>query len=157
MKKNRILFGAIVLCLLLSSLSWAQVKLTGDISGLVIYTNDESLSGVTLTLTGEKLFQKSLTTISNDRGIFRFLNLNPGNYFIECTLAGFNPMKISAVVSVGKKTSVRALSASRADRRPHRLPASFEHGPVRLGTAVDRRHARRRPEFLLRCRRGARL
>jgi outer membrane receptor for ferrienterochelin and colicin len=36
------------------------------------------------------------------------VNLNPGDYTLECSLAGFNTLSVSASVSVGKATSVQA-------------------------------------------------
>ncbi len=93
----------------LSVLSMAQVRLTGDISGTVSDEKGIALPGVAITLTGEKMFQSSMTAVTSASGEFRFLNLNPGTYQIECALPGFNSLKISPVsVSVGKTTPIIA-------------------------------------------------
>jgi len=82
----------------------------GGIEGVVVDENDEPLPGVTVTLTGEKLFQRSLSTVATVKGIFRFYNLNPGTYDLEFSLTGFNTQKIVDVnVNVGKTTTVKAI------------------------------------------------
>ncbi len=113
MRQNKqIIYCFLVFFLFFTSLSFAQVKLTGEISGLVEDQNGEALPGVSVTLTGEKLFQKSLSAVSNEKGFFRFLNLNPGNYTLEFALQGFNTLKLTPVaVSVGKSTPIRAALA----------------------------------------------
>ncbi len=84
-------------------MSIAQVRLTGEITGIVTDEKGAALPGASVTLTGEKLFQKSMTAVTGQNGTFRFLNLNPGNYEILLTLPGFNTLKISPIgVSVGK-------------------------------------------------------
>lgn len=86
-----------------------QVRLTGEISGLVTDGRGEVLPGVSIVLTGEHLLQKSMTATTNERGFFRFLNLSPGDYQLEFTLQGFNGLKMAPVgVSVGVTTPVRA-------------------------------------------------
>ena len=108
MSRKRSLILAAILCLVLSSLAAGQIKLTGDITGLVVDENGEGLPGVQITLKGAKMFQSSLTTLSGDRGTFRFLGLNPGEYTLECHLTGFNSQIIATTVSVGTTTPVKA-------------------------------------------------
>jgi hypothetical protein len=107
---SRKLSGILVamLCLVLMPLTAGQVKLTGDINGLVVDANGESLPGVSITLTGAKLFQSSQVVVSNEKGAFRFLSLNPGEYTLECRLPGFDVLIVTATVSVGTSTTVRA-------------------------------------------------
>ncbi len=92
-----------------SLLTYADVKIKGEISGKVVDENGEVLPGVTVTLTGAKLFQKFLYVVSTEKGLFRFLNLIPGSYEIDFRLQEFNPKKITNVkVSVGKTTPILA-------------------------------------------------
>lgn len=94
--------------LIFSFSAHAQV-LKGELSGTVVDEKGESLPGANIVLTGEKLFQNSLSVISNDKGAFRFANLNPGNYSLEISLPGFNNSKFAnIVVNVGKTTSIQA-------------------------------------------------
>ena len=101
----------ILIILFISTLlSFSQVNMKGGIEGVVVDENDEPLPGVTVTLTGEKLFQRSLSTVATVKGIFRFYNLNPGTYDLEFSLTGFNTQKIVDVnVNVGKTTTVKAI------------------------------------------------
>lgn len=99
----------LLISFILSQLGFSDEKLKGDISGTVVDENGEILPGATIVLTGEKLFQKSLSTVAEEKGYFRFLNLNPGNYDLEFSLKGFNITKITNVrVSVGKSTPIWA-------------------------------------------------
>jgi len=101
--------GLFIIIVSFSVLIYAQTELTGEISGVVMDEMGDILPGVTITLTGPKLFQKSISKISNEKGIFRFLNLNPGNYELTLSLQGFNTLKITDVaVRVGKSTPIRA-------------------------------------------------
>lgn len=107
--KIKFISSFVILFFSFSLLTYAQVKLKGEISGRVVDENGEILPSVTATLTGEKLFQKSLSFVSTEKGLFRFYNLNPGNYELDFALQGFNPLKISNVrVRVGMATPIRA-------------------------------------------------
>jgi hypothetical protein len=99
----------VAMLLVLSVSAYAQGEQKGEISGVVVDEQGTPLPGVAVTLTGEKLFQKSLSMVSNDRGFFRFLNINPGIYALEFSVSGFTSVKIASVqVSVGKTTPVEA-------------------------------------------------
>jgi len=106
--KNYLLLSIIFTVLVISPIVYSQVEQKGEITGTVVDDQGNVLPGVTIILRGERLFQRSVSVISNERGIFRFLALNPGIYELECNLSGFNTVKISTVqVSVGKTTSVQ--------------------------------------------------
>jgi len=115
--KNRIktILGLLLLLVFFPFLTQAQGKNQGEIQGLVVEEgeNAPALPGATITLTGENLFQKSLSTISNDKGFFRFVNLNPGSYDLEITLSGFSVSKFSRIpVSAGRSTPIKATLSS---------------------------------------------
>ncbi len=101
-----------MMCLVLLPLTAGQVKLTGDIDGLVLDANGEALPGASITLTGPKLFQSSLSAQANEKGAFRFLGLNPGEYSLEIKMSGFDTLIVKATVSVGVATPVRARLAA---------------------------------------------
>lgn len=108
--KQRRIFCFAILLLSLSVLTYAQVSLKGEISGSVLDENGQALPGISITLTGKKLFQSSLSAVSAEKGLFRFLNLNPGNYELNFTFQGFNPLKISnIIINAGKTTPIRAI------------------------------------------------
>ncbi len=110
--KGRETYGILVLAavlLLFSPTVFAQSEMRGEISGVVVDEQGTPLPGVSVTLTGEKLFQKSLSLVSNERGFFRFISINPGIYTLEFSVNGFTTLKIESVqVSVGKTTPVEA-------------------------------------------------
>lgn len=108
--KTKEIYCIVILILSLSLLTYADVKLKGEISGVVVDENGEVLPGTNITLTGAKLFQKSLSTAANERGLFRFLNLNPGSYELEISIQGFNIQKIQNIrVKVGHTTPIKAV------------------------------------------------
>ncbi len=116
MKKAAIV-GMVVLALLplLSVRSHGQSRIKGEIQGTVLDDKGEALPGVTVALTGEPLFQKSLAAVTNTRGVFRFVGLNPGLYEIACELQGFNAVKMTAIEVLAGKSSpvvVRLAAAS---------------------------------------------
>lgn len=107
--KAKFVLAFFISFILLSLIALAQIQEKGEIAGAVIDEQGAILPGATVTLRGEKLFQKAISVASNERGAFRFLNLTPGAYTLEVSLPGFNPLELSNVrVSVGKTTSVQA-------------------------------------------------
>ena len=109
MRMKRTCVFITLMFLVLNVTSIAQIRLTGDMTGTVMDEKGVALPGVNITLTGEKMFQRSMTAVTGKNGTFRFLNLNPGSYEVECGLPGFNTLKISRVaVSVGRTTPIIA-------------------------------------------------
>ncbi len=108
------LVSSLLICLALLA-AWAapaaaQVRLKGEITGFVVDESGDPLPGAAVVLKGEKLLQSSLSAVTNEKGFFRLLNLNPGAYALEISLAGFNTMKLGNVrVSVGQSEPVRAV------------------------------------------------
>ena len=96
--------------LFFSLLGHADVKLKGEISGVVVEESGESLPGAMVTLTGKNLFQKELSLVSDAKGSFRFLNLNPGIYQIDFSLNGFSKLRLDKIeVRVGQSNALRAV------------------------------------------------
>ena len=90
------------------SLLPAQARLSGEINGIATDDNGDALPGVTIKIFSEKMFQKSQTAISGDKGLFRFLNLNAGIYTVGLELQGFNPIRLTNVeVRIGQTTSLK--------------------------------------------------
>ena len=70
-------------------------SLTGTIDGRVTDEQGGVLPGVTVTLTGP---QGSQTTVTDDRGEYRFVGLNPGTYDVKAELSGFVPKGATGLV-----------------------------------------------------------
>jgi hypothetical protein len=69
-----------------SSFAFAQ-KSDADIYGTVLLPDGSAIPGVALTLTGDRIGQK--TVVTSEEGNFRFLKLPPGNYELKFELEGF--------------------------------------------------------------------
>jgi hypothetical protein len=92
---------------ILPVLSFAQVK-GGDIYGSVVLDDGSKVPGVLITLTGEKI--GTLTTISSEKGNFRFLALPPGGYELKCELEGFKTViRKDIELSLGKSITLNIL------------------------------------------------
>ena len=89
--------------LALSTAVFAQ-RTTGGITGTVKDSTGAVLPGVTVDLTGEYVMGTQ-TSITNENGVYRFLNLSPGTYNLAFTITGFAPFNWNElVVSVGTTT-----------------------------------------------------
>jgi carboxypeptidase family protein len=63
-------------------------SLTGTVTGQVMDEQGAVLPGVMVTLSGR---QGSQSTITDERGTYRFVGLNPGVYSVSAELSGFTP------------------------------------------------------------------
>jgi len=92
--------------LLLGSMSCAQIR-TGNITGTVTDAEREILPGATVGLSGEKLLGGLRSSITNEKGKFRFPNVMPGEYEVTVALEGFQTAKISELrVNAGGTVTV---------------------------------------------------
>jgi hypothetical protein len=92
---------------MLPVLSFAQTR-GGDIYGSVVLADGSKVPGVLLTLTGDKI--GALTTISSEKGNFRFLALPPGAYELKCELEGFKTVIRKDIdISLGKSVTLNIL------------------------------------------------
>ena len=89
---------------LLLALSAAAQYQTGNIYGRAVAKDGSALPGVTVVLTGVGAPQ---TTVTDDEGNFRFLNLSPGTYALKAELAGMGAANRSGIgVRVGANAAV---------------------------------------------------
>jgi len=104
MKRKWTLFLALII--LVATWGFAQQK-GGTISGRVVETGGEPLPGVSVILTGSVL-QGEMTTITNDRGAYRFAEVPVGgDYQLVFTLEGFGRLTNKNVtVALGKETVI---------------------------------------------------
>jgi hypothetical protein len=79
-------------------------RTTGGITGTVKDGTGAVLPGVTVDLAGEYVMGAQ-TSITNENGVYRFLNLSPGTYNLAFTITGFAPFNRNGlVVAVGMTT-----------------------------------------------------
>ena len=63
------------------------------------------LPGVTVEASSPVLIEKVRTTVSDDRGLYRIVNLPPGTYVVTFTLQGFNVVKRDGIELTGSFTA----------------------------------------------------
>jgi len=79
-------------------------RITGQVTGTVKDESGAVLPGVTVSIKGPKIVGTQ-TTITNQNGFYRFINLPPGEYELGFDLDGFAPLRRPGVrVSVGATT-----------------------------------------------------
>ena len=100
-------FLVIMLALaMLPVLSFAQVK-GGDIYGSVVLADGSKVPGVLVTLTGELLTK---STVSTEKGNFRFLSVPPGDYEMKFELEGFKTVIRKGIeIALGKTVTLNVL------------------------------------------------
>ncbi len=94
--KKRILFLLVSLSVFLG-MSLAQVGQTGAIKGSVTTEDGTPMPGVTVTIKSPALIGQ-VVTVTNERGVYRALNLPPGNYEITFELEGFTTVIRKGIV-----------------------------------------------------------
>src|SRR5215218_3725825 len=91
------LLGLVALLLLTPLSAWAQVALNGvvtDNSGAV-------LPGVTVEAASPALIEKVRTATTDGSGRYRIESLQPGQYTVTFSLAGFAPQRREGVMLTG--------------------------------------------------------
>jgi hypothetical protein len=103
----------IILALLAVTCAWmgsaGAQTLTGTITGRVTDEQGGVLPGVTVTLTGRT---GSKIEVTDAKGEFRFVALDPGVYSVKAELQGFRPKEQEAISVSSGKTAEVALSLS---------------------------------------------
>jgi Ca-activated chloride channel family protein len=85
---KRILYLAVMLIMVLAFTIMANAYAQhGTIYGTVVLDDGSAVPGVAVTLTGSNV--NKITTITNEKGTYRFLNLSPGTYELRFELEGF--------------------------------------------------------------------
>jgi hypothetical protein len=95
----------VALLLLVAGIGAATAQsLTGTVAGKVIDEQGGVLPGVTVTLTGRTGAQ---VTVTDEKGEYRFVGLNPGPFEVKVELAGFTPRtERNLDVGIGRTLSV---------------------------------------------------
>ena len=93
MTRRKVGFAAcFALCLLaLPGIARAQ----SSISGTVKDTSGGVLPGVTVEVTSDALIEKTRSTVTDNSGVYRFVDLRPGMYAVKFSLTGFTTVERS--------------------------------------------------------------
>jgi hypothetical protein len=96
---------AILFALMMPSVAAAQGALTrGTLTGTVRDASGAVLPGVTVEAASPALIEKARTVVTDDAGIYRIVNLEPGAYTLTFTLEGFSQVKREDVQLSGSAT-----------------------------------------------------
>jgi len=80
---------------------------TGVLTGRITDEQGEVLPGVSVTITSPALIQGTMGTVSNERGLYRFINLPPGEYTLRAEIQAFVPYEQTDIrVRLGLTTTV---------------------------------------------------
>ncbi len=96
------------LVLVMSAITFGQSTVTGAIGGVVTNPNKEVVPGASVTAKNIGT-NKEGSTITDDLGRFRLVNLQPGNYSVSVAAPGFAPFDAgNVIVEVGRETPLEA-------------------------------------------------
>lgn len=91
MRKNR--FVVALLILLATSLAAVAQVRTGILTGRVLDDQGEPLPGVSITVVSPAMIEGTRSETTNERGVYRFINLDPGVYTLKAELQAFAPFE----------------------------------------------------------------
>ena len=107
MNRMRTLFSLIVICLIVTSPAFSQSKESGALQGTVRLEDGNPVPGVLVKIGSEEIVASAKTTITNDKGAYRFVGLQPGVYTLSAELEGFaKAVQKDVKVSIGKTFTV---------------------------------------------------
>ena len=94
----------LALVLIAGAVAASARSLTGTIAGKVVYEQGGVLPGVTVTLLARTGAQ---ATVTDEKGEYRFVGLNPGPYEVKAELSGFTPRTERGLdLGIGRTLSV---------------------------------------------------
>src|SRR5882672_1484903 len=95
--------------MLLPAAAWAQTAVSGTIAGLVTDTSSAVLPGVTVEAASPALIEKVRTSVTDDQGLYRIVDLRPGLYTVTFTLPGFSTFRRDGIdLTTGFTATVNA-------------------------------------------------
>ncbi len=108
MKQQALLLTLVLAILAMPGVAVGQT-LTGTITGHALDEQGGVLPGVMVTLTGKT---GSQTQVTDERGEFRFVGLEPGSYSVKTELQGFKPrVESNLTVGISKNVDLRMTMA----------------------------------------------
>ncbi|OFW15263.1 MAG: hypothetical protein A3F70_16635 [Acidobacteria bacterium RIFCSPLOWO2_12_FULL_67_14] len=93
MNVSRRVLPALSLLLISVAVAGAQTAVSGSIAGIVRDTSGAVLPGVTVEAASPALIEKVRTTVTDDQGRYRIVDLRPGAYTVTFTLPGFSTVR----------------------------------------------------------------
>ena len=100
-------FVVTVLVLLLASVAAVAQVRTGIMTGRVVDDQGEPLPGVAVVVSSPAMIEGTRSEVTNERGVYRFINLDPGVYSLKAEIQAFAPYEQSDIrVRLGVTSSV---------------------------------------------------
>ncbi len=100
-----LLFSLVILPAIAFQNAQAQTSTTGDLTGVVTDPANNTVPSATVRLK-DLTRGTTLETKTNTAGVYRFSLLSPGQYEVNVTATGFQPVTQTTTVSIGQVTSV---------------------------------------------------
>jgi outer membrane receptor protein involved in Fe transport len=98
-----------VLLLIAAAIPVAAQSLTGSVDGVVKDEQGGALPGVSVTLTGKR---GSQSTVTDAEGSYRFGGIDPGTYTVTAALSGFRTKRQeNVVVAIGRQVPINVVLA----------------------------------------------
>jgi hypothetical protein len=94
-----------VLLIAFMTLCPALALAQASIAGTARDTSGAALPGVTVEASSPALIEKVRTAVTDDRGVYRIVNLPPGTYSVTFALAGFNQVRRDGIELTGSFTA----------------------------------------------------
>src|SRR3989441_8895393 len=88
-----VVMAGVALSMLTPGMVRAQSALSGAIAGVVRDTTGAVLPGVTVEAASPALIEKVRTSVTDDQGQYRIIELRPGTYSVTFALPGFATFK----------------------------------------------------------------
>ncbi|PYS45460.1 MAG: hypothetical protein DMG13_32085, partial [Acidobacteria bacterium] len=79
--------------MLLPAAAWTQSSGAGAIAGIVRDTSGAVMPGVTVEAASPALIEKVRSVVTDERGLYRIVDLRPGSYSVMFTLPGFSTFR----------------------------------------------------------------
>src|SRR6266446_7612963 len=93
MRRTTSVFVMLWSLVLLPAAAWAQSSEGAAIAGVVRDTSGAVMPGVTVEAASPALIEKVRLVVTDERGLYRIVDLRPGAYTITFTLPGFTTFK----------------------------------------------------------------
>src|SRR5207247_3813081 len=77
----------------LPTVAWAQTTEGASIAGVVKDTSGAVMPGVTVEAASPALIEKVRSVVTDERGLYRIVDLRPGSYSVMFTLPGFSTLR----------------------------------------------------------------
>ena len=81
----------------LPTVAWAQTTEGASIAGVVRDTSGAVMPGVTVEAASAALIERIRSVVTDERGLYRIVDLRPGTYTVTFSLPGFSTFKRDGV------------------------------------------------------------